>query len=63
VSHRIADMVAEPIPLRARAVHTTISIGSGMYPSAAADADELMRLADAAMYAHKRRGQGARLVG
>jgi diguanylate cyclase (GGDEF)-like protein len=63
VSHRIADMVAEPIPLRARTVHTTISIGSGMYPSAAADADELMRLADAAMYAHKRRGQGARLVG
>ena len=63
VSDRIGSMVAEPIPLRERTVHTSISIGSAMYPSQAADADELMRAADAAMYAHKRRGQGARLVG
>jgi diguanylate cyclase (GGDEF)-like protein/PAS domain S-box-containing protein len=63
VSRRIADMVAEPIPLREWTVHTSISVGSAMYPSEARDADELMRHADAAMYAQKRRGQGARLVG
>lgn len=63
VCDRIGEMVAEPIPLRERTVHTTISVGAAMYPSQARDADELMRAADAAMYAHKRRGQGARLVG
>jgi diguanylate cyclase (GGDEF)-like protein/PAS domain S-box-containing protein len=63
VSERITEMVAEPIPLRERIVHTTISVGSAMYPTEASDGEELMRLADAAMYAHKRRGAGARLVG
>jgi diguanylate cyclase (GGDEF)-like protein/PAS domain S-box-containing protein len=63
VSERIGSMVAEPIPLRQRVVHTSISIGSAMFPSQAHDAAELMSVADAAMYAHKRRGQGARLVG
>ena len=63
VTDRITGMVAEPMELRGRMVHTTISVGAAMYPVDAPDADELMRVADAAMYAHKRRGQGTRLVG
>lgn len=63
VSDRITTRVAEPYPLRGQTVLTSISIGAAMFPSQAADADELMRLADSAMYAHKRRGEGARLVG
>ncbi|HEX6131604.1 MAG TPA: sensor domain-containing diguanylate cyclase [Actinomycetota bacterium] len=63
VARRIADAVAAPIPLRDRVVATTISIGVAMYPAEAGDAEALMGVADAAMYAHKRRGKGARLVG
>lgn len=62
VSARIAKKVARPIQLRGRRVVTTISIGSAMYPNEAPTGEELMRLADAAMYAQKRRGSGARLV-
>jgi diguanylate cyclase (GGDEF)-like protein/PAS domain S-box-containing protein len=63
VSDRIAETVARPIQLRDRQVVTTISIGAAMYPAQAGDADELMRLADAAMYGRKRRGHGSMLVG
>ncbi len=63
VSNRITSRVAEPIPLRGQTVMTSISIGAAMCPDEARTADDLMRIADAAMYAHKRRGDGARLVG
>jgi diguanylate cyclase len=63
VSDRIAETVARPIQLRDRQVMTTISIGAAMYPAQAADAEDLMRLADPAMYGRKRRGHGSMLVG
>jgi diguanylate cyclase (GGDEF)-like protein/PAS domain S-box-containing protein len=62
VADRITSHVAEPIPLRDRKVVTTISVGSCMFPHEVDDGESLMRLADAAMYAQKRRGGGARLV-
>ncbi|MCL6567392.1 MAG: diguanylate cyclase [Meiothermus silvanus] len=55
VAGRIAASLADAIPVRDRLVHTTASIGAALFPAEADDADELMRLADAAMYAHKRR--------
>lgn len=63
VAGRIAASLADAIPVRDRLVHTSASIGAALFPAEADDADELMRLADAAMYAHKRRGKGTRLVG
>jgi diguanylate cyclase (GGDEF)-like protein/PAS domain S-box-containing protein len=59
VTARMSTRVAEPIPLRGRTITTSISLGSAMYPKEARTADELMRLADASMYAQKRRGSGA----
>jgi diguanylate cyclase (GGDEF)-like protein/PAS domain S-box-containing protein len=58
VTERMAARVAEPIPLRGRMVTTSISVGAAMYPQEAQSAEELMRIADAAMYAQKRRGPG-----
>jgi diguanylate cyclase (GGDEF)-like protein/PAS domain S-box-containing protein len=57
VSERMASRVAEPIPLRGLEIRTSISIGAALFPEEAKDADELMRMADAAMYSHKRRGR------
>jgi diguanylate cyclase (GGDEF)-like protein/PAS domain S-box-containing protein len=57
VSQRMASRVAEPIPLRGLEIRTSISIGAALLPEEAKDADELMRMADAAMYSHKRRGR------
>jgi len=56
VTTRMAGRVAEAIALRGDTVRTTISIGTAMYPDDAQTADDLMRLADAAMYGQKRRG-------
>lgn len=63
VADRITSHVAEEIPLRDHTVLTSISVGSCLFPVEVDDGEGLMRLADAAMYAHKRRGGGARVVG
>ena len=44
-----------------RTVEITISVGSSVFPFEARDVEELMSRADAAMYAHKRRGAVARM--
>ena len=62
VAGRITSAVREPIPLRGTRVETSISVGACLFPVEAQDAEGLMSLADAAMYAQKRRGHGARLV-
>jgi diguanylate cyclase (GGDEF)-like protein/PAS domain S-box-containing protein len=62
VAGRITDGMLEPFPLRGTSVETSISVGSCQFPVEAQDAETLMSVADAAMYAQKRRGGGARLV-
>lgn len=61
VVDRAAGSVGRAVGLRGRTVEITISVGASMYPSEARDAAELMSRADAAMYAHKRRGVVARI--
>ena len=62
VADRITSEVARPFPLRDRVVQTSISVGACVFPFEADDGEGLMRAADAAMYAQKRRGGDARLV-
>ncbi len=62
VASRVERAVAEPVTLRGRTVVTTISVGSSVFPFEAHDVEDLMSRADAAMYAHKRRGAGARIT-
>jgi len=62
VADRVSDAVAKPVSLRERTVEITISVGSSVFPFEARDVEELMSRADAAMYAHKRRGAVARIT-
>jgi diguanylate cyclase (GGDEF)-like protein/PAS domain S-box-containing protein len=62
VAGRVGAAVAEPAPLRGRTVEITISVGSSVFPFEARDVEDLMSRADAAMYAHKRRGAVARIT-
>ena len=62
VADRVGVAVARPVSLRERTVEITISIGSSVFPFGARDVEELMSRADAAMYAHKRRGAVARIT-
>ena len=60
---RVWAEIGRPALLRGRNVVSTISIGSSVFPQEARDAADLMSRADAAMYAHKRRGTLARISG
>jgi diguanylate cyclase (GGDEF)-like protein/PAS domain S-box-containing protein len=62
VADRVGVAVAKPAPLRGRTVEITISVGSSVFPFEARDVEDLMSRADAAMYAHKRRGAVARIT-
>jgi diguanylate cyclase (GGDEF)-like protein/PAS domain S-box-containing protein len=62
VASRVEQTVREPVTLRGRTVVATISVGSSVFPFEAHDVEELMSRADAAMYANKRRGTGARIT-
>jgi diguanylate cyclase (GGDEF)-like protein/PAS domain S-box-containing protein len=62
VSDRVVNSVSRPAELRGSTIEMTISIGASLFPVQAADAMELMSRADAAMYAHKRRGAVARIT-
>ena len=61
VADRVGVAVGRPAQLRERTVEITISVGSSIFPFEAHDVEELMSRADAAMYAHKRRGAVARI--
>ncbi|MEX1264437.1 MAG: sensor domain-containing diguanylate cyclase [Actinomycetota bacterium] len=63
VAGRVESAVGRPVALRGRTVVTTISVGSSVFPFEAQDVEDLMSRADAAMYAHKRRGTAARITG
>ena len=62
VADRVGVAVARPVSLRERTVEITISIGSSVFPFEAHVVEELMSRADAAMYAHRRRGAVARIT-
>ncbi|MCU0869216.1 MAG: diguanylate cyclase [Burkholderiales bacterium] len=54
----IIDAIAQPFPIGSDAVGIGTSIGWVLYPDDGRDAAELMRRADAALYAAKRAGKG-----
>lgn len=57
IARRIIDSLSEPIPLQTHNPVVTPSIGVAMYPQDGASADELVKNADAAMYAAKADGR------
>jgi len=59
VAEKIIDRLAQPFHLDGHEVRTAASIGITLAPRDAAESDDLIRLADAAMYAAKS-GAGAR---
>jgi diguanylate cyclase (GGDEF)-like protein len=61
VADRVGAAVGRPVRLGELTVEITISVGSSIFPFEAHDVAELMSRADAAMYAHKRRGAVARI--
>lgn len=57
LANRILDGVAEDMEIESHQLQVGASIGIALYPTAGADADELLRSADAAMYAAKVSGR------
>ncbi|HUF74543.1 MAG TPA: EAL domain-containing protein [Gammaproteobacteria bacterium] len=55
LAQNLAESLKEPIPVRGIAVEVGLSIGIAFYPEHAANAQELLRHSDVAMYAAKRR--------
>jgi diguanylate cyclase (GGDEF)-like protein len=58
VAQRIIGRVTEPVEIDKVQLHIGISVGSACAPDDGITADELLRSADRAMYAAKRRGKG-----
>ena len=60
ISERIKSAFDEPFRLAGDELRIAASVGRSIYPADAVDADELLRQADEAMFAHKRRQTDAR---
>ena len=60
VAARLATGFDKPFRVGDREIMLDVSVGRSVYPVDAPDADGLLRRADAAMFAHKRRHEGAR---
>ncbi len=58
LAERILGMMSEPATLDGSLINVGTSIGICRYPKDAADADELIRLCDNALYEAKKRGRG-----
>jgi diguanylate cyclase (GGDEF)-like protein/PAS domain S-box-containing protein len=56
-ARRILNAVSQPVVVDEMSLSLTVSIGIAMYPEDGADADELAKNADSAMYAVKERGR------
>jgi len=59
IATRIIDQVNEPLMINGKAVQVGTSIGIAIHPTAGRTVDELVRSADAAMYAAKKAGKNA----
>ena len=59
IAQRIISVVSQPIEYSNRQVRVGASIGIGLFPDHATDAQALRRAADAAMYTAKRRGKNS----
>jgi diguanylate cyclase (GGDEF)-like protein/PAS domain S-box-containing protein len=57
VAQKVLQSVAQPLEVGGQEVFLSASIGVSLYPDDAADADDLIRNADTAMYSAKRRGR------
>ncbi|GAB1392234.1 hypothetical protein MASR1M60_03970 [Rhodocyclaceae bacterium] len=57
VAEKIVAEVGEPLVLAGHSLHTSPSIGIGMFPADGASVETLMKNADAAMYYAKQRGR------
>lgn len=55
VAHKVAELIAAPLPVEGTSLVVRASIGVALYPDHADSPDGLLRCADAAMYASKRR--------
>jgi len=61
VARKIAALIAAPVLIDGHKVRVTASVGISLFPEDGADADALLRTADAAMYhskKHSRSGCG-----
>ena len=63
VAGRIVESLGEAIPVGARRLRTAASVGVALSHAGLTGPDDLLRLADAAMYEAKRRGGGFQLHG
>jgi diguanylate cyclase (GGDEF)-like protein len=57
LAHRIRETIAQPVEIDGVTVRVGASIGVALFPADGADADTLVRSADAAMYAAKASGR------
>ena len=57
VAEKICTGVMEPLHIEGKVYHPTVSIGVAIYPDHAAEGEDLLRLADSAMYAAKKLGR------
>ncbi|HYO41002.1 MAG TPA: EAL domain-containing protein [Nocardioidaceae bacterium] len=57
LAERVTEVIAAPVRINADVVHVTASIGVAIAPPLEADAESLLRHADAAMYEAKARGR------
>lgn len=58
LAQRVVDAFAEKVVLGAATIGLTVSVGIGLYPDDATDAETLIRSADKAMYRAKALGKG-----
>jgi diguanylate cyclase (GGDEF)-like protein len=54
---RIFDSLSTPLQIEGRELVITVSAGYSMFPNDAGDSQELLRLADLAMYSAKKAGK------
>ena len=62
VASRVREALNEPFDLDGTEVYVTASIGIALFPNHAGDANELLRISDAAMYQSKRAAPGGYVV-
>ena len=59
VAEKIVEVLKEPVDIDGHLLSATTSVGIAVYPEDGADAETLLRWADMAMYAAKKKGRNA----